>query len=278
MAFCKYCGKQLADGEVCSCQNVAAVNQEPQMAAPQMEQIYGQPQMNTQPQMNPQFQGNPMNGQPYQPNPQMEQAKQAAGGFLKTALDSITHPVTNAVNCSRTSGNFGLISILVNLVLALIGLIILCLYVKGQLGMFGSAIPYAKLVVGSLVLSAATYFGYAASYFLTTKFIFKSELSFKNSMNIISSKAIWDIVVVVIAFLFLILNAKAGIFLFAIGSLFTLLVMLYSYSEAVTISSDKKVYAMFISIILVAIVTMILSKFIFGDSVSSLVNSLKSIL
>lgn len=276
MAFCKYCGKKLEDGEVCSCQGAMAVNQGVQAAAQQMSTQPQVDQMGSQPQMGQ------MNQQAYyqqqQPNPQMEQAKQAAGGFLRGAVDSILHPVSNAVKYTHETSNFGLTAILVNLCLTLIGMIILCLYVNAKLGMFGGAVPYAKLVLGCLILSAANYFGCAASYVLTTKLIFKSELTFKNSMNIISSKVVWDVIVVVAALLFFVLNAKAGTFVFAVGVLFSVLVMLYSYSEAVSISSDQKAIAMFVSIIIICFITAVLSKFIFGESVGDLIDSLKSFL
>lgn len=66
MTFCTYCGKQLADGEVCTCQQS---NAQPQQAAPQTtENIYAQPQ--------------PTQTNAYaQPQPQPQAPSKVGGGF-----------------------------------------------------------------------------------------------------------------------------------------------------------------------------------------------------
>ena len=94
MKYCPKCGRQLADGEVCTCQSQNQP-QQPQMNAQPMGQFNGQPQMNAQ-QMG-QFNGQPqMNAQPKPASPVFTEMGALVKGMFKTPVASITHYVNNA--------------------------------------------------------------------------------------------------------------------------------------------------------------------------------------
>lgn len=121
MAFCKYCGKQLNDGEVCSCQTpVVEQPQQQAPAAPQQAPVAPQPQAMVPPQQAPVmgqpqqmgYQGQPQmgyQGQPQmnyqQPNPQAEAAKAHAKEAKNAFVDAIKHPYS-AMGSSATQTNY----------------------------------------------------------------------------------------------------------------------------------------------------------------------------
>lgn len=90
MGFCTFCGKQLADGEICNCEQSA------QARAQQAQNNNGQPQGSPYAQ---QAQGNPY-GQP-QPQYQQNSAKVDVEGGVKEAVEFVKSYVKDPVNSAE---------------------------------------------------------------------------------------------------------------------------------------------------------------------------------
>lgn len=248
--FCSQCGRQLNDGEECTCTQQQAT----QTNANQGEQT-------TQNTLN--------QGTAQSATPTAQSATPAAGGFdanavvadIKTIFSKILpifkNPVGEIKNIAATSKTaLGWEMIGINVVVTLIMMIIAMLVADSKLSnsYFSVEIPYVKLVISVTVLVAVIYAVMAGVLYLMDKNIFKSSTSFSKIVNIIGSKALIDACFIIIGILCTLLNSTLGTLVMVLGGLYSMFVMLISYTEATDVDGNKKVYSLLVTYICVLVV------------------------
>ena len=164
--FCTYCGKQLEDGEVCSCttQTAQAPNQQPAQAAPTMQQ-----------------QTTPYSQAPTQhaPNP----TAQAIGSGFKSLLTIVNKPM-ETLSSFVNAANFIVALILIGAQALVAGF-----FTLAAMSDLGEMINLGKMffltLLFSLVLSAVLY----GSLFLFT-IIFKGKTDAKTLLTVVAIRSV----------------------------------------------------------------------------------------
>ena len=297
--FCPQCGKPLAEGEVCTCQQGGVQMQQQtqmggQMSGEQGQQYGGQTyssqgngqgqqsyggQGNTQGQ---QYGGQTYNNQGYagQGNQFTEQAGQMMNQFVSTSrnlfgrlVPMIKRPATElGAMAENEETSLGIQMIVLHLVVTLVMTIVSLLSVKSRLGVMAEYIdiPYVKTILLTLVLTAVVDFGLAAILFVVTKFIFKSELGFGGMLPLVGGMAVVNSAALVVGGILMILSAQLGSIIIVLGAILGFMYMIGGYFKAVEISEDAKVYALSISYAVFVLIVLIVTKVLLEDAVSEM--------
>ncbi len=247
--FCTRCGRPLEEGEVCNCgQKTVQAQQETaqqtasqsevtqaQQVAPQQEAAQAQ---QAAPQFQQQFQqqGYAQNGQQFQQqgyaqnSQQFQQTQQAVTGFLGKMFRNfgniIKHPVTGGRDI-----------ILAGDVAVGIALIVLQGLLTGIFGAIGASktlgtmfetmsyyssddmsVPYAKIIFGTLAISAALSFVLALLLFLGN-LIMRNSVSFGQMIGAVSIRSSVVIVTNILAIIVCLINPVGGMMVFAVGNI-----------------------------------------------------------
>lgn len=285
--FCTQCGKPLAEGEVCTCQQSGAQMQQTQMEG-QMSGDQGQ-QYNSQGGQTYGGQGNTQ-GQQYggqggpsygnQGNQFTEQAGQMMNQFVSTSrslfgrlVPMIKRPATElGAMAENEETSLGIQMIVLHLVVTLVMTIVSLLTVKSRLGIMAEYIdiPYVKTILLTLILTAVVDFGLAAILFVVTKFIFKSELGFGGMLPLAGGMAVVNSAALVVGGILMILSAQLGSIIIVLGAILGFMYMLGGYFKAVEISEDAKVYALSISYAVFVLIVLIVTKVLLADAVDEM--------
>lgn len=107
---------------------------------------------------------------------------------------------------------------------------------------------------------------------LTTKSMFKGTMTFRQSVSIVGVNAFINAVVLIVTVILMLISPTLGVIALYLGFLYSSLMEYVSYIEMADISSDKKAYALLISLIGVVLAVFITSTVmgsIVGASMSS---------
>lgn len=256
MRFCNQCGRQLQNGEVCLCQQQIVQNRQRTGHRPAPGMGYQNGGGYSQPQKMP------------QPNNNYQQMAQQNGNYQQTyaqgnnrlvcelkniineILPIIKNPVEEIKHIAYSQNTYaGNLMIAINLVVTLVVLIIGLLSLKSKMGVAADyvEIPYAKIVVSVVVMSAIMYYSIAGLIFYISKKFFNAPTVFSEINSIVGGKAILDAVILVISGVFFIISPLLGGILYGVGNVYTLLMFLYCYGETVLLGGSKKVYTILIT-------------------------------
>ena len=186
MAFCKYCGTNIAEGEICSCQQSTT-------------QTVGQPVMTQEIQTNA-AQGTA----PAQINITIdkEKASQLSRSLFADILSILKSPVDGAKNFVR-SGNIVNSSIIIGLQSILTALIFTIM--ASKIGFVSAAkiklVSTGKIFFLSLLIALVCGFGYSALLFLVDAIIFKGNSKFANTNCVSAVNSLWATPFIIIALL-----------------------------------------------------------------------------
>lgn len=283
--FCIHCGKPLEEGEVCSCHQATAetVTQQPEGNEKQVSadngkegasvnQSYEQAN-NTDTANN----GTNTTNNSTSTNTFGEKLK-----FVFAKFSDYFKSPTGTIKefAAKNDSNYGILMICINLmVVFLLALILInssvsalshIPFISSMLG--NSAFPIAFMLTA---IFAAYYFSLAGMLVLTTKSMFKGSLTFSQTISIVGVNAFLNAVILVTSILLMLISPALGLIVFYVGMLYTSLITYVSYFELSDISSDKKIYALLISIIgvfLAVFICSLLMGAIVGPSMSNSFN------
>ena len=254
--FCKYCGTQLEDGQVCGCpqaQAEAAAQQPVQPQQPQQQppqQQYAQPQ----PEQPPQQQYAQPQQQPYQqPAPAAPRAPSPVGIAFKNLGPFLKAYFQSPVNAARTAvqqGDMILSIILLSIQAIVVGLMMFPLALtrfgfRGVLGSFGRGLPggvsialsfFISLFLG-ILLAAICVMILTLLIFAMAK-IMKSACSFKDILIGCGAHSVFVTALYVLAFLFFFVHMQAGM-LFLTAAALTWVVLSVSVIQELIPSTEK---------------------------------------
>lgn len=171
----------------------------------------------------------------------------------------------------------GLSAVITNMVVILLLSIIAMITVHIKLGEFSSfiKIPYVQIVFMAVVLSAIYDFGLAGSMFLTVKAFFKENTSFAKMLSIVGGKVLLDSVFIAAGCILAILNGSLGLFIIALGMIFSSIVLIIGFYEVSALGSEQKVFAYFIALIIFVIALSIIYYVIAQSAINDLTRALK---
>lgn len=294
MAFCKYCGTKLEEGQLCNCEAavaeraaaapsatpVAPVEQAAPAPAPQAAPVQ-QPQAQPVQQAAPVQQGQPVQYQgQVQVQGQYQQAQPVVtidtARFQASATKSFSNilavlkaPVSGGANYITTQNTLGTVLLLfVQALLTSIFALSLCARynsaldgLRSELGMFGGLITEefeASLVAGfflTFLFVIITMAAYAGAFFLGG-IILKLDFNFLNVLDFMGYRALFTIPVTVFAIVFGLINVGAGMLFFYMAGF-----VIFAMMIAVMVDrfAFKKNAVLYMSIIVIMVVSLILA-------------------
>ena len=222
--YCIHCGKKLKDGEVCDCQ------------------------------ANVQVQTNNL------------------GSNLSEVLKGIfTKPIDTIKNYSNDS-NFGLALILLGVFSVVTSLFILSLIKNltevatssmGGLTLYANSmmvqIPYLKIFFICLIMAIALIFAYTGLLYLVNSVMFKGDKSFKKLFTMYGIASIINTAALLVASIFMFLNAVLGVIIFLLGSVLNTLYVFKGIEFLGVKDENKHGYIYLITTVFYGIVLAIIS-------------------
>lgn len=196
-------------------------------------------------------------------------------GVFSQLKNIFAHPVRTAVEFSHMNNiMLGVVMILINMAVALILTTIVGISVKNNLGYFGSRISVGKIVIGVELIEVLEYFGLAGLLLLSTKVFFKAEITYAQILSFYGIQAMWKIAYLIVISLCAVLElGSIFVVVLSLGVIHIVLMGIFSYTEVVHLSPDKKMYAYFVFIILGFITFSIIIAIIGNDMFTSIIRS-----
>lgn len=235
MAFCRYCGRKLEDGEVCTCQ--------------QAQQNQAQAQQQAAPQQNVQYQA------PQQAAPQpgaapavSVQGKQVLDALLKDLIDLVKAPGTSAQGYVRRG------DVTVSVIFLLLQGICSAIFALFCIGKINSLIALGGSMTQNIKFSGV------GAFFLTLLYtvIFEAvlaglyfgvgkllggQLRFQEALSIVSMRSVILVPVILVSCLVFLLNISAGIvFYYFAGALAGVIFLVAGSNGIANLTPDRKVY------------------------------------
>lgn len=275
--FCIHCGKPLEEGEVCSCQQNNAESTTPQPESTEnqtpVEEVSTETPVNPTPQQAASTEsadnnttnnttGNATGNA--SSNEFVEKLK-----LIFTKFTDYFKSPTGTVKefAAKNDSLYGILMICTNLIVLFLLMLILInasssalsiIPVMGFLGGFLSNSAFSIALMFTAIF-AAYYFAMAGMLVLTTKSMFKGTMTFRQSVSIVGVNAFINAVVLIVAVILMLISPTLGAIALYLGFLYSSLMEYVSYIEMADISSDKKAYALLISLIGVILAVFIAS-------------------
>lgn len=259
MAFCKYCGTQLEEGQSCTC----AQSQEPQQAT-----------INQQTTNNPQI------------NIQIDKEKitNISQSFIATVINVFKSPVTGARGFVR-SGNLAVSLVIIAIQAILTSLIFTVMAGKiNDLIPMITLLPVEKVFFSSLAISLLSSLGFAGLMFVVDSLIFKGTSSFKSMCGVSATNSLISAPFVILAIVVgafsnfsltadiakLIAPVVYPIAISLVGGMIGKFTASKVIDDASENSETKKFFVFIISWVIITVVTVMLA----GSVISSLLSSI----
>jgi H2-forming N5,N10-methylenetetrahydromethanopterin dehydrogenase-like enzyme len=258
--FCTKCGKQLEEGEVCSCQAQQA--QQTQQA--QVQQV------------------------------QVQQNQGAASNkvgvffsrFFKVTLQIVKTPadmLKKFVQASDIEVAFGYIGVQA----LAVSLFIVALFSKfnsfvDSFGLFGSflkmdsiKVSLVKIFFVTLVVAIGISFIFAAVLLLFSKVVYKGETDYKKMICVAGAKSLAAAPFTLVGFILSFANVGCGIFFLSLGAILGYYYVAAAIKGAVTLDDNKTIYTLFFTFAVMIVVMFIIFKMVMPMYLPSSINSMK---
>lgn len=243
--FCTNCGKQLEDGEICTCRT------------------------NAQPQ------GNPYQ-QPVQPKgPDMEWFNDKKNQFVSKTknmfseiLPILKAPITRGKELADSnSGNVGIEFIITKAVITVLVLIIALIGIRIELGDYAEYLdlPYIRMFLVVIIFTAGIDFLEAFLLNVLTQ-AFKGKTNFNATVSVIGVRGLYQTIGILAGAILMLLAPAAGLVVMALCFCFAAYLEQHLFLVSVENSEDRKLYTFYVEKICCIIITAIIFLII-GTSV-----------
>jgi hypothetical protein len=261
-----YCGRPLAEGEVCNCQNNANTQETaPQTADTNTQANAPAAEANVQPDnTNVQAQTTAQNdyNQGANPNQNFNQ------GMFKSPSATIKEFI------AKDDLHYGVIMMAINIIGIFIISLIEFLYLNNKLY---DMLPVAKLLLVAVIIAVINTFGAAGLLYAFTNKTFKSNTSIAHIFAIKGVTSVLSVCLQVVTIIFTLLSAKLGLVLSVVAFIYTSVIFIANYVEIVKLDTDKKSYALLITYSIVFIVEVIIFYLFISSIVSGALGSVSSL-
>lgn len=313
--FCMYCGRPLAEGEVCNCQNNANTQETaPQTAdtntqanAPAAEanvqpdntnvqaqtaaqndynqganpnQNFNQggpiPNQNFNQGFNQNYNGN--QGMPYGAAPQQAHSSEL-GNKIKFVFSKIAGMFKSpSATIKEFIGKDDLHYGVIMMAINIIGIFIISLIEFLYLNnKLYDMLPVAKLLLVTVIIAVINTFGAAGLLYAFTNKTFKSNTSIAHIFAIKGVTSVLSVCLQVVTIIFTLLSAKLGLVLSVVAFIYTSVIFIANYVETVKLDTDKKSYALLITYSIIFIVEVIIFYLFISSIVSGTLGSVSSL-
>lgn len=313
--FCMYCGRPLAEGEVCNCQNNANTQETaPQTAdtntqanAPAAEanvqpdntnaqaqtatqndynqganpnQNFNQggpiPNQNFNQGFNQNYNGN--QGMPYGAAPQQAHSSEL-GNKIKFVFSKIAGMFKSpSATIKEFIAKDDLHYGVIMMAINIIGIFIISLIEFLYLNnKLYDMLPVAKLLLVTVIIAVINTFGAAGLLYAFTNKTFKSNTSIAHIFAIKGVTSVLSVCLQVVTIIFTLLSAKLGLVLSVVAFIYTSVIFIANYVETVKLDTDKKSYALLITYSIVFIVEVIIFYLFISSIVSGALGSVSSL-
>lgn len=304
MAFCKYCGKPLEEGEVCSCAGNVAAQQAAANAAQQMNNQYANAaqnnmnmNMNGQQMNGPQMNGQQMNS--WQPNSQFnaQQMQQKANEYMQQGMEVAGNTWKNLLEIFKAPAEAGRRYVAKSDMVVSIVLIALQAVIAGIFGLIcafkvNSAFSSVLSLLSTYSLGKGYNISLVKGFFITLLFslifsaifalIFfaagksvKAEMNFNKALAITSIRSAAVIPFMLAGCVLIWINVPLGIGIFYLGNV---LAICYIYASMTGICEENKLsYVIAAAVIVFLVVTIIIMSKAVGIYVPSGFKSLSGL-
>jgi len=313
--FCMYCGRPLAEGEVCNCQNNANTQETaPQTAdtntqanAPAAEanvqpdntnvqaqtaaqndynqganpnQNFNQggpiPNQNFNQGFNQNYNGN--QGMPYGAAPQQAHSSEL-GNKIKFVFSKIAGMFKSpSATIKEFIAKDDLHYGVIMMAINIIGIFIISLIEFLYLNnKLYDMLPVAKLLLVTVIIAVINTFGAAGLLYAFTNKTFKSNTSIAHIFAIKGVTSVLSVCLQVVTIIFTLLSAKLGLVLSVVAFIYTSVIFIANYVETVKLDTDKKSYALLITYSIIFIVEVIIFYLFISSIVSGALGSVSSL-
>lgn len=313
--FCMYCGRPLAEGEVCNCQNNANTQETaPQTAdtntqanAPAAEanvqpdntnvqaqtaaqndynqganpnQNFNQggpiPNQNFNQGFNQNYNGN--QGMPYGAAPQQAHSSEL-GNKIKFVFSKIAGMFKSpSATIKEFIAKDDLHYGVIMMAINIIGIFIISLIEFLYLNnKLYDMLPVAKLLLVTVIIAVINTFGTAGLLYAFTNKTFKSNTSIAHIFAIKGVTSVLSVCLQVVTIIFTLLSAKLGLVLSVVAFIYTSVIFIANYVETVKLDTDKKSYALLITYSIIFIVEVIIFYLFISSIVSGALGSVSSL-
>lgn len=266
MAFCKFCGRQLQEGEVCNCQaaNAQPVNNAaPVQPNPAPGQPYpGQPNPG---QPNP---GQPAGGTPVQPSvtitlPNKAEVSNVVNKIISTIMGVLKHPSTESK--AFVAGGDRNTALGIIILQALISSIFsLCVIgkINSLLG-FGGSLTSSYKFSGLTAFFVTLLFSLVFSVIMVALFylaaiILKLATNLNQVLCVVAVRSVALLPIIVLACIFFLINVGVGLGLFYGSILLAMIFLLEAVKGIPNMQDNKAAYVVFIVTIVFAVLFMLI--------------------
>ena len=310
-----YCGRPLAEGEVCTCQNNANTQETaPQTAdtntqanAPAAEANVQPDNTNVQAQTTAQNdynqganpnqnfnQGGPIpnqnfnqgfnqnynenQGMPYGAAPQQAHSSEL-GNKIKFVFSKIAGMFKSpSATIKEFIAKDDLHYGVIMMAINIIGIFIISLIEFLYLNnKLYDMLPVAKLLLVAVIIAVINTFGAAGLLYAFTNKTFKSNTSIAHIFAIKGVTSVLSVCLQVVTIIFTLLSAKLGLVLSVVAFIYTSVIFIANYVEIVKLDTDKKSYALLITYSIVFIVEVIIFYLFISSIVSGALGSVSSL-
>lgn len=310
-----YCGRPLAEGEVCNCQNNANTQETaPQTAdtntqanAPAAEANVQPDNTNVQAQTTAQNdynqganpnqnfnQGGPIpnqnfnqgfnqnynenQGMPYGAAPQQAHSSEL-GNKIKFVFSKIAGMFKSpSATIKEFIAKDDLHYGVIMMAINIIGIFIISLIEFLYLNnKLYDMLPVAKLLLVAVIIAVINTFGAAGLLYAFTNKTFKSNTSIAHIFAIKGVTSVLSVCLQVVTIIFTLLSAKLGLVLSVVAFIYTSVIFIANYVETVKLDTDKKSYALLITYSIVFIVEVIIFYLFISSIVSGALGSVSSL-
>lgn len=313
--FCMYCGRPLAEGEVCNCQNnantqetapqtadtntqanapaaeanvqpdntnaqaqTAAQNDYDQGATPNQNFNQGGPipNQNFNQGFNQNYNGN--QGMPYGAAPQQAHSSEL-GNKIKFVFSKIAGMFKSpSATIKEFIAKDDLHYGAIMMAINIIGVFIISLIEFLYLNnKLYDMLPVAKLLLVAVIIAVINTFGAAGLLYAFTNKTFKSNTSIAHIFAIKGVTSVLSVCLQVVTIIFTLLSAKLGLVLSVVAFIYTSVIFIANYVETVKLDTDKKSYALLITYSIVFIVEVIIFYLFISSIVSGALGSVSSL-
>lgn len=313
--FCMYCGRPLAEGEVCNCQNnantqetapqttdtntqanapAAEANAQPDNTNAQAQtaaqsdynqganpnQNFNQggpiPNQNFNQGFNQNYNGN--QGMPYGAAPQQAHSSEL-GNKIKFVFSKIAGMFKSpSATIKEFIAKDDLHYGAIMMAINIIGIFIISLIEFLYLNnKLYDMLPVAKLLLVTVIIAVINTFGAAGLLYAFTNKTFKSNTSIAHIFAIKGVTSVLSVCLQVVTIIFTLLSAKLGLVLSVVAFIYTSVIFIANYVETVKLDTDKKSYALLITYSIVFIVEVIIFYLFISSIVSGALGSVSSL-
>lgn len=313
--FCMYCGRPLAEGEVCNCQNnantqetapqttdtntqanapAAEANAQPDNTNAQAQtaaqndynqganpnQNFNQggpiPNQNFNQGFNQNYNGN--QGMPYGAAPQQAHSSEL-GNKMKFVFSKIAGMFKSpSATIKEFIAKDDLHYGAIMMAINIIGVFIISLIEFLYLNnKLYDMLPVAKLLLVTVIIAVINTFGAAGLLYAFTNKTFKSNTSIAHIFAIKGVTSVLSVCLQVVTIIFTLLSAKLGLVLSVVAFIYTSVIFIANYVETVKLDTDKKSYALLITYSIVFIVEVIIFYLFISSIVSGALGSVSSL-